>query len=259
MSSGPSTQTTTNVSSTAPSNPDVNPTLSKLLKGVQSQYDANPNGINVDMNLYGGLGGTTNNALSGILSGSQNPQYSQAFGNTFADMADTAAGNRLGEKDPGYAALRSNLINDVTTNDLSAFNNSGLFGSDSNRKSLSQGLGTALGGLDMQQYNQSLQRQQQAQQGLAGAYQNTFLPQQTALGVGQMQDADRQAQLQAQFEQQTRAAQAPTDYLAKLSSLLAGNAATGGSTTSGSSTVPIQQPSPLQLLLGGGLGIASLL
>jgi hypothetical protein len=259
MPSGQSTQTTTNVASSAPSNPDVNPTLSKLLKGVQGQYDANPNGINVDMNLYGGMGGTTNNALGSMLSGSQDPRYSQAFGNTFDDMADTAAGGKLGQNDPGYAALRSNLINDVTTNDLSAFNNSGMFGSDSNRKSLSQGLGTALGGLDMQQYNQGIARQQQAQAGLSDAYGNTMLPGKTALGIGQMQDTDRQAALQADYEQRTRAAQGPTDYLAKLSSLLAGNAATGGMNSTSSSTSPIQQPNPLQLLLGGGLGLASLL
>ncbi len=251
--------TTTQVASSAPSNPDVNPTLSKLLKGVQSEYDANPKGYFFDKNMYAGTGGTTDNALAGMLSGSQNPMYGQAFGNTFSDMADTAAGGKLGQNDPGYAAVRSNLINDVTTNDLSAFNNSGMFGSDSNRKSLSQGLGAALGGLDMQQYDNSIARQQAAQAGLAGAYGNTMLPQKTALGIGQMQDTDAQAQLQGEADLYTRKMGAPTDFLAKLSSLLAGNAATGGSTSTSSSTVPIQQPNPLQLLLGGGLGIASLL
>ena len=258
MSSGPSTQTTTNVQSTAPSNPDVNPTLSQILKSVQSNLSANPNGVNVDTNLYAGQGSTTNNALSQMLSGSQNPQYGQAFQNTFNDVSNTAAGNKFGMNDPGYAELRNNLQNDVTTANLSAFNNSGLFGSDSNRSQLTKDLTSSLGGLDYQNFQSDIARQQAAQAAQAGAYQNTFLPQQTALGVGQMQDADRQAQLQAQYEQQTRAAQAPTDYLAKLSSLLAGNAATGGSTSTGSTTTPIQQPSPLQLLLGGGLGLASL-
>jgi hypothetical protein len=258
MPSGQSTSTTTQIASSAPSNPDVNPTLSKLLKGVQSQYDANPNGINVDMNLYGGMGGTTNNALGSMLAGSQDPRYSQAFGATFDDMADTAAGGKMGMNDPGYAALRSNLINDVTTNDLSAFNNSGMFGSDSNRKSLSQGLGTALGGLDYANYQNDIAERERAQAGLAGAYGNTMLPGKTALGIGQMQDTDRQAALQAEYEQKTRAAQGPTDYLAKLSSLLAGNAAAGGMSSTSSSTVPVQQPNPLQLLLGGGLGLASL-
>lgn len=398
MSSGPSTQTTTNVQSTAPSNPDVNPTLSKLLKGVQSQYDANPNGVNVDMNLYGGLGGTTQNALGSLLSGANNPTYSNAVnqglsynsalgaaggfangqagdvgnirgvgaqfgqiasqpggfvsgqagdvgnirgvGSQFGQIASqsanpsltentlmqTALGNRYGMNDPGYAALRSGLQDDVTTANLSAFNNSGMFGSDSNRGQLTRDLTRELGGLDYANFQNDRDQQMRAlssiegmrqqgvnnrlsslgaqqgaaqsafgmdQQGLSnrmnalgaqqgaaqsafgmgqqgvnnamaaqaalpGLYQASLAPMQAALAAGQMQDADRQAQLQAQYEQRTRAAQAPTDYLAKLSSLLAGNAATGGSTSTGSSTVPIQQPSPLQLLLGGGLGLASL-
>ena len=254
MPSGTSTQTTKQ--STAPANPDVNPTLSGILKGVQAQQKATPNGYFFDKNMYAGTGQTTDNALSSMLSGSQDPRYGQAFGATFDDMADTAAGGKLGQNDPGYAAVRSNLINDVTTNDLSAFNNSGMFGSDSNRKSLSQGLGTALGGLDMQQYQSGIARQQAAQAGLAGAYGNTMLPEKTALGIGQMQDTDAQAQLQGEADLYSRKMGAPTDFLAKLSSLLAGNAATGGMNST--TTTPVQQPNPLQLLLGGGLGLASL-
>ena len=186
-------------------------------------------------------------------------ELDQAFGDTFSEVSDVAAGNRFGMNDPGYAALRSGLENDVITANLSAFNNSGMFGSDSNRAQLTKDLTRELGGLDYQNFQSDIARQQAAQAAQAGAYQNTLLPGKTALTVGQMQDADTQAALQAEYEQKTRAAQGPTDYLAKLSSLLAGNAATGGSTSTGSSTVPIQQPSPLQLLLGGGLGLAALL
>src|SRR5690606_37721005 len=117
MGGGGTTQTT-QVASSAPSNPDVNPTLSKLLKGVQSAYDANPQGSFFDKSLYAGMGGTTSGALGSMLSGSQDPRYGNAFNATFDDMADTAAGGKMGMNDPGYAALRSNLINDVTTNDL---------------------------------------------------------------------------------------------------------------------------------------------
>jgi len=255
MAKGETTQTT--VQSNAPSNPDVNPTLSKLLKGVQSEYDANPKGYYFDKSLYGGMGGTTNNALSSILSGANNPAVGQAFGNTFNEVSDIAAGNRFGMNDPGYAALRGNLENDVTTANLGAFNNSGLFGSDSNRKQLTNDLTSALGGLDYANFQSDIARQQQAQASQAGAYQNTLLPGQTALNVGQMQDADRQAALQGESDLYLRQQGAPTDFLAKLSSILAGNAASGGSTST--TTTPIQQPNPLQLLLSGGLGIASLL
>jgi hypothetical protein len=71
-----------------------------------------------------------------------------------------------------------------------------------------------------------------------------------------LQDADAQAALQGESDLALRQFNAPTDFLAKLSSILAGNAASGG--TSSSTTTPIQQPNPLQLLLGGAIGAGSL-
>jgi hypothetical protein len=234
----------------------VNPTLSKLLKGVQSQYDANPQGYFFDKPLYAGTGATTDNALSTMLAGANNPAAGQAFGNTFSEVSDIAAGNRFGMNDPGYAALRSGLENDVTTANLSAFNNSGLFGSDSNRTALTKDLTSALGGLDYANFQNDVARQERAQASQAGAFQNTLLPGQTALGIGQLQDQDAQAALQADSDLYLRQQGAPTDFLAKLSSILAGNAASGG--TNSTTTTPIQQPNPLQLLLSGGLGAAGL-
>lgn len=249
---GPTTQTTT--ATTAPSNPDVNPTLSKLLQGVQSAYDANPMGSFYDKPLYAGMGATTNRALDEMLDGQRVAET--AFSNTFADMQHTAEGRKFGEAAPGYADLRRGIIDDVTTANLDAFNNSGMFGSDSNRESMSRGIGEALSGMDYNNYQNDIARQERAQAGLAGAYANTGLPVQRTLGVGQMRDADEQARLQAEYDRFSRGEGAQTDQLAKLSSILAGNAAVGG--TNSSSTVPIQQPSPMQLLLGGGLGAASL-
>lgn len=249
------TQTTTQ--QVMPSNPDVNPTLSALLKGVQSEYAAAPKGFYVNKPLYAGTGAATDNALSSMLSGANDPMYSGAFRDTFSDMADTAAGNKFGMDDPGYAALRSKLGNDVTTANLSAFNNSGLFGSDSNRQQLTDDLAGALGGLDYQNFQNDIARQERAQAGLAGAFQNTGLPASRALQVGQLMDQDAQAALMADADLQQRRFNAPTDYLAKLSSILTGNAQAGG--TSSSTTSPVTQPNPLQLLLGGALGIGSLL
>lgn len=342
MAKGETTQTT--VQSTAPSNKDVNPTLSKLLKGVQAQYDANPQGYYFNKSLYAGTGATTDNALSRLLSASNNNEYRSAVqgglnydnnliasggfgsgmdgdlsttrgvGSQYGTMAaqaanpslsesqlmDVALGKRFGEEDPGYSRLRSNLINDVTTNDLTAFNNSGMFGSDSNRKSLAKGLGDSLAGLDYANHQNDIARQERAlasiegtrqqgfnnrmgalgaqlgaaqsafgmgQQGvnnamaaqsaLPGMYDALLQPGKTALTVGQMYDADAQAARQADADLYMRKKGAPTDYLAKLSSILAGNAGTGG--TNSTTTTPIQQPNPLQLLLGGGLGLAALL
>lgn len=241
---GPTQQVAT--STTAPSNPDVNPTLSKLLKGVQQAYDAQPNGFFFNKPLYAGTGATTDNALSGMLSNANDPMYSGGLRNNFTEMADIAAGNRFGLDDPGYATLRSKVANDVTTTNLDAFNNSGMFGSDSNRKSLSEGLGNALAGLDYTNFQNDIMRQERARAGLSDAFRDTMLPSEYALNVGQLQDADAQAALQAEYDRATRGANAKTDMLAKLSSILAGNAPVGGTTST--STTP--GPSPLQMILG---------
>lgn len=251
-----STTYQTSTSSTAPSNPDVNPTLSKLLKGVQSEYDANPEGYFFDKPLYAGTGATTDNALSSMLAGANDPRFGSAFNATFDDMADTAAGNKFGMNDPGYAALRDKVQNDTLTSVNSSFNNSGLFGADSNQRAAGEGVGNALAGLDYTNYQNDIARQERAQAGLAGAFSNTALPSSRALQVGQLQDQDAQAALQADSDLYLREQGAPTDFLAKLSSILAGNAASGGSTST--TTTPIQQPNPLQLLLSGGLGAAGL-
>ena len=249
--------TETVVQQNTPGNPDVNPTLSTLLKGVQNEYAATPKGFYFDKPLYAGTGATTDNALSTILAGANNPAAGQAFGNTFNEVSDIAAGKRFGMNDPGYAALRAKVGSDTLLGTNRAFNESGLFGADSNQRSAGEGLANALAGLDYGNYQNDIARQERAQASQAGAFQNTLLPGQAALGVGQLQDADAQAALQAESDLALRKANAPTDFLAKLSSILAGNAASGGSTST--TTSPVTQPNPLQLLLGGALGVGSLL
>lgn len=249
-----STQTT--VQTTAPSNPDVNPTVSGILQGVRAQQAATPNGFYFNKPLYAGTGAATDNALASMLSGANDPLYGNAFRANFSDMADTAAGGKFGMNDPGYAALRAKVGSDTLLGTNRAFNESGLFGADSNQRSAGEGLANALAGLDYGNYQNDIARQERAQAGLAGAFQNTGLPSARALQVGQLQDQDAQAALQAEGDLAMRRANAPTDFLAKLSSILAGNAASSGSTST--TTTPVTQPNPLQLLLGGALGIGSL-
>lgn len=254
MPENKTTETTTQ--QVVPSNPDVNPTLSKLLKGVQAQYDAAPQGFYVNKPLYAGTGAATDSALSSMLSGANDPMYSGAFRDTFSDMADTAAGNKFGMNDPGYAALRSKIASDTLTGTNRAFNESGLFGADSNQREAGRGLADALAGLDYGNFQNDIAREERAQAGLAGAFQNTGLPASRALQVGQLMDQDAQAALMADADLQSRRFNAPTDFLAKMSSILAGNAATGGSTST--TTSPVTQPNPLQTILGGLLGAGAL-
>jgi hypothetical protein len=139
--------------------------------------------------------------------------YADDAAKDYASMAD-AFGTPGGE--PGYQTLRNKLSDDVTTQNLSAFNNSGMFGSDDNRSSLAEGLGNALGGLDYQNYQQGIQNRMGALQGQLGAsgqgfgqrqqgivntqtassmlpslYAGTLMPSQTLMDIGNLQQQNQ--------------------------------------------------------------------
>src|SRR5690606_25084299 len=122
--------------------------------------------------------------------------------------------------DPGYAALRDKLQNDVMTSTNTAFNSSGMFGSDSNQKAAASGLAEALGGLDYKQYGDSLARQSEAALMLPQLFSAMQMPASVQQSVGASQDAAAAAE-----------AAGPTDYLGKLTSILNGAAGAGPQTT----------------------------
>lgn len=229
---GDSNQTST--SSTASSNPNVTNTTNKLLGGIDAAWAKGPSTFNES--LYGGLGGTTNQGLQQLIGSANNPAYSQGVQGAIQSFGDTAAGKNIGVNAPGYQTVRNKLSNDVLTSTNNSFNNSGLFGSDNNQGAAASGLADSLGALDMGQYNAGLDRQVQAAGMLPGLYQASQQPASTLLSAGAIQDADKQAALQGRFDLSQRQGNAQTDLLAKLSSILAGNAQASGSTTT--STTP---------------------
>jgi len=103
-------------------------------------------------------------------------------------------------------------------------------------RGLTEGLTSSLGGLDYQQYNDSLSRQAEAANILPTLFQGAQLPAGIQQSIGAAQDADAAAK-----------AAGPTDYLAKLTGILSGNAASAGTTTN--SQTPLWK-----LILGLGAG-----
>lgn len=225
-------QTTT--SSTTPANGHVSTTTDRLLGGIDTAWNAGPKPFNES--LYTGIGDTTKNGIASLIGSANNADYSRGVDGAMSSFADTAAGKNIGVNAPGYQQIRDKLSNDVLTQTNGSFNNSGLFGSDNNQKSAAAGLTDSLGALDMGQYNAGLDRQVQAAGLLPGLYQAKQQPASTLLSAGAIQDADRQATQQGRYDLATRQGNAQTDLLAKLSSILAGNAQAGGSTTT--STTP---------------------
>lgn len=232
---GATTQTST--SSTAPANKDVNATISALAKGIQSEYSPGKS-------LYTAPGTNTVAGQNASLTAANNPLYSSAINGAIGSFGNVAAGNAFGLDDPGYAALRAKVANDTLTQTNASFNNSGLFGSDSNQRAAAEGLGNALAGLDYGNYQSDIQRQQQAASILPGLFQAAQLPSSIQQSVGATQDAATAAEKAG-----------PTDFLARLTQIAAGNAGAAGTTTT--STAP---GTPWwQTALGAGIGLAGLL
>lgn len=216
---GGGTETTT--STNAPSNPDVNPTLSKILKGVSGTIDSNPT---TNANMTGGW--------ASQLASAGNPDYMRGINGATGELADIASGQRFGMNDPGYAALRQGAIDDTLTNINSSFLTDGRFGSSVMGDAAGRGVSSTIAGLDYGNFQNDQQRQFQAISALPSVFAAGQAPGSVQTSVGQQQQ------------------QAPWANLQTGSSILAGTAGTGGSTSSTTSpTTPWWQTA-------AGLGIA---
>lgn len=209
----------------------VNKAVDTLAGGVSAAYSPGKS-------LYQAPSANTTGGWMASLNAANNPAYSGGIAGAMQSYANRAAGNEIGMNAPGYSAIRDRLTSDVTANVNNNFNNSGLFGSDSNRRGLAEGLTSSLGALDYSQYNDSLSRQAEAANILPTLFQGAQLPAGIQQSIGAAQDADAAAK-----------AAGPTDYLGKLTGILGGNAAAAGTTTN--SQTPLWK-----LLLGAGATVA---
>lgn len=170
------------------------------------------------------------------------------IGAKFGDIAANA-----GTENPAYQTLRKKLVDDVTTENLAAFNSSGMFGSDNNRESLAEGLGTALAGADLDQMRYGDTQRMNAltaqagtagqsygmEQGgignamsaagsLGGLYDQTLAPGQTMREVGAGFDAERQGQRLGDYDLFTRKNDANYNRFLELLSAFSGSAGSPG-------------------------------
>jgi len=217
----------TGTSSSQSSSPAVNKAVNTLAGGVSDLYSKGAS-------LYQAPSANTTGGWAASLQAANNPTYAGGLAGAIQSYAGRAAGNELGINDPAYQAVRDQLKSDITTSANSSFNNSGLFGSDSNQRGLAQGLASGLGALDMQQTELAKSRQAEAANILPTLFQGAQLPAGIQQSVGAAQDADAAAK-----------ASGPSDYLGKLTSILSGNAASAGTTTN--SQMPLWK-----ILLGAG-------
>jgi hypothetical protein len=278
--------TTSSTSSTAPANPAVTSTLNSLLGsggGVQGIFARGPQVFN--QSTYSPAGSTTQNAWQSSLGAANNPAYASGVSSALTDNNALLNNGGLNASQTGnlndtnslanqYKAMAlnpastqagQNLINDVTTSTNGAFNNSGLFGSDSDQSALSRGLTQGLG--DLQQSYLSGQgnalnsafgmgqtgttNQQNAAQMLPGLFQAGQAPAAAAGAIGTAQDTNQQGILSGQADLYNRQNNSQLQLLQQLFGALGTGAQVGGSTTTNT------QPSTpwWQSLAGVGLGL----
>lgn len=226
------TQTTTS----GVNNAALNKTLTKVATGLGDLYQPGSSS-------YVAPGSTTTGGWAKSLEAAGNPQYAGGLAGAIGSYGNRAAGNELGIDDPLYAAQRARLTNDVSRDVTGAFQNSGLFGSDSHIKGLTEALAGAQGGLDLQQRTESYGRQSEAANLLPQLFSGAQLPSSIQQSVGASMDADKAAQANGKI-----------DYLNRILAPL-----TGASGAAGTAQTTTNTPDPWRLLLGGGLGLAGLL
>lgn len=233
MGGGGETQQT--VQSTNSSSPAVTALTDKLANGVSglvstgSKVYGNP--------LYTGLSGTTQGGVNALASAGNNPQYNQNLNSTMNEFGAIASGQRFGEAAPGYSDLRSGVADRTLSTTNAAFNASGRFGGGANVNQANLGVGQAIAGLDYQNYQNDISRQQSAAAALPGLYSASLAPAQAQLAAGSILDADSLAKRQADaqlFDAQQNSGW--NDY-ARASSILNGTAQAAGTTTT--QTTPV--------------------
>lgn len=229
--SGGDTQQTT--STTQSASPVVTATTDKLLNGLQGQVDK---GTAVfGQSLYPGISSTTQGGVNDLTNVSNNPSYTGALNGAIDEFGQIAQGNRFGMNDPGYATLRANAADDALKTTNNAFNASGRFGGGSNVVDANEGVTNAIAGLDYQNYQSDVARQQQALAALPQAYQGLMMPAQAKLQAGSILDANALATRQGDADLYDRVNNNGWNTYAKASSILAGTAGSAGQTTTNTS------------------------
>lgn len=247
-------QQNTSTSTSGSANPQVTATLNKLLGGLNTAYSAGAPPV-FNSSLYTPAGATTQAGWSSALTAANNPTYSGDINSAISSVGNAAAGNDYGTNDPGYAALRTKDANDASVLANSEFNNSGRLGGGSANIALGTGITNALSSLDYTNFQNDRAYQQSSAALLPQLFQSSLLPSSTEGAVGAAQDANQQGILQGNYDLSQRTNNNQTDWLAKLSSILGGQAPVAGTTTTQSTPATPWW----QSLLGGGVSLAGAL
>jgi hypothetical protein len=283
---GGGTNTTTTQQVSAPTNPDVQATASKLAQGISAAYDRGPSVFNES--TFSPAGATTQDAWAKAIGAANDPAYMNGVkgaigyaGNlargsgpslTETNLMDVANGKYLGQTDPNYQAAVDRAANGLAADVNASIGADGRYGSNVHVNALGDQIGALRTNAAIGELNTQRQRQMDALSAIEGTRQqgvnNAFAAQSAlpalfsaeaapsaAIGaVGSAMDANSQGILSGRYDLATRQGNAWNDLIARLTSAAAGNAANTGVTTTSSQTTPT---TPWYLSLAG-MGLQAL-
>lgn len=196
-----------------------------------------------------GLGDTTQAGISGIqgtVSGLPGAT------STSTNLAEMAAGGMVNNGNPYFQDKLSNQLDKTASLINSKFSGAGRYGSGANNAVLGNELGNVATAALSDQYNRDVQNMMAANTAIDSAnsnlFQNTLAGNQAVIDAGQLQDANKQAELTADFTKWQSEDMKPWTRLGLLQSAAAGSAGNYGTNTQ-----TMSQPfNPLSAV--GGLG-----
>jgi hypothetical protein len=227
---GKSTQSTQKTENSPPE--WATPLFKQSATEAKKIYDSGAGGNVYQGQTVADLGATTQGGISGIQSTVGGLPGQTAASNY---LTDYASGKYLAEGNPYYKERLNNEISDSNALIQSQFSGSGRYGSGANTGVLAKNTNNMLlqgleNDFNRQQANQLAATQQIDQSG-SQLYQNQLAGNQAIIDAGQLQDANKQAKLTADFTKWQSEDMKPWTRLGLLQSAAAGAAGNYGTNT----------------------------
>jgi hypothetical protein len=225
------------------------PLFEKSATEATSIYDSGKGGNVYQGDTTAGLGTTTQSGISGLSSAVKGLPSQSSSGTNLLDMA---SGKYLKEGNPYFNDALSGQLSQTADQVQSQFSGSGRYGSGANTNVLTQQLGNIRANALSDQFNRDSQNMLTANSSIDAAnsnlFQNKLTGNQSVINAGKLQDAAKQADLDAALSKFQAEDNKDWTRLGLLQAAAAGSAGNYGTGI----TTQKQSTNPLSIL--GGVG-----
>jgi len=185
------------------------------------------------------------------------PELGGSIGINAARQLGTQQIQTAGQQNPYLQAILDTSNRRIGDRINSSMSGAGRYGSGQHTDVMARALAESANPILAEDYNQGLQRAGQWAQLMPTLDQARYAPAQSLMALGQYNQERAQKQLDDQIKLYNAQQAYPWENLARYNAISGGAGALGGSMV-GTQTTPINQPSTIQKLLGGGLAGAGI-